>query len=368
MLKIGIICYPTVGGSGVVATELGHQLALLGHEVHFISYEAPFRLQLENENIFFHKVEIFTYDLFQYPDYALPLAVKMADVAETRHLDIFHVHYAIPHATSAFLAREMIGEGAPAIITTLHGTDITLVGRERSYLEVVKLSIEKSDVVTTVSESLATQTKEILGIEHPIHTIPNFFEPKKSVKDIRDHYVQGDEKLLVHASNFRSVKRPQDLLPIFRKVREKMPCKLLLVGPAEGMEREEGVILAGEHLDIDAFVAAADLFLLPSEQESFGLVALESMAYGTPVVASAAGGLPELIEHGVSGMLSPVGDVELMAQNCLHLLQNQEMMSIISQGAITKAEHYKAERVIPLYEGAYSQVLLNSRYCSRSRT
>ena len=238
-MKIGIVCYPTLGGSGVVGTELGHLLAELGHEVHFIAYEMPFRLRMANKNVFFHEVEINRYDLFKYPDYALPLAVKMASVSKDYDLDILHVHYAIPHATSAYLAKQILGTIRPVVITTLHGTDITLVGRDPSYFQIVKYSIENSHGVTAVSENLRQQTLEFFHTSKPIEVIPNFFNPKRSVAgkaQFRDQFIKGEEKLLIHSSNFRPVKRPEDVLQIFLILRKQMKCKLIFLGSGAGIE------------------------------------------------------------------------------------------------------------------------------------
>jgi N-acetyl-alpha-D-glucosaminyl L-malate synthase BshA len=281
-VNIGIVCYPTIGGSGVVATELGHELASRGHKVHFITYEIPFRLRIEDENIFFHEVEINQYDLFRYPDYALTLAVKIANIAQQYDLDILHVHYAIPHATSAYLAKKILGTTKPKIITTLHGTDITLVGRDPAYFQIVKFSIEQSCGVTAVSKNLCEQTHKYFGICRPIEVIYNFFIPKPEIikkKHMRGHFVRDDEKLLLHSSNYRSVKRVEDVVKIFIEVRKKIKCKLLFLGGGSGltqikdMVREldlvNDVFFLGKNRKIDSYVSSSDLFLLPSEQESF---------------------------------------------------------------------------------------------------
>ena len=349
-MKIGIACYPSVGGSGVVATELGHQLALKGHEVHFITYAIPFRLRLQEENVHFHEVEVNRYDLFEYPDYALTLAVKMAQVARDHDLDILHAHYAIPHATSAFLAREMIGSRKPRLITTLHGTDITLIGREPAFHPIVQLSLQKSDQVTAVSQSLKEETLD--HFDCPIQVIPNFFVPQK-VPDIRNQFVSGEEKLIVHASNFRPVKRIPDVLEIFNQIRASMAAKLLLIGDGPELQMTEDTIHIGSVQEIDPYLKAADLNLLPSDRESFGMVALEAMAYGTPTVGTLAGGLPELIEDGISGILEGVGERAKMSQRAIALLQDQAAYQAMAQAAVARSKAFSAEKVVSQYEELY---------------
>ena len=359
-----------MGGSGVVATELGHVLASKGHEVHFITYEVPFRLRIDEKNVFFHQVEINRYDLFKYPDYALPLAVKIASVSKKYNLDVIHAHYAIPHATSAFLAKQILGTVSPKVITTLHGTDITLVGRDPAYFEIVKYSIEHSDAVTCVSESLRRYTVEWFGIERPIEVIHNFFIPRRGCigkQPVRENYVSGDEKLIIHASNFRSVKRPEDVVLVFQRIREKVPSKLLLMGSGEGIETvrhlvkklrlENEVFFKGKERNIDPYVSSSDLFLLPSSQESFGLAALEAMSYGVPVIATRVGGLPELIEHGKSGYLTPVGHVETMADTAIDLLSNPELYQKISEQSQQRArEKFCISEIYPKYISLYENV------------
>ena len=368
-MKVGIVCYPSLGGSGVVATELGHVLASKGHQVHFITYEIPFRLRIDEKNIFFHQVEINRYDLFKYPDYALPLAVKIASVSKKYNLDILHVHYAIPHATSAYLAKQILGEKSPRVITTLHGTDITLVGRDPAYFEIVKYSIEHSDAVTCVSESLKNDTVEWFDIERPIEVIHNFFIPRRGCigqRPLRDEFVSNDEKLIIHASNFRSVKRPEDVVRIFQRIRNKLPAKLLLMGTGEGIEtvrhlvKEEGleddVFFKGKEQNIDQYVASSDLMLLPSSQESFGLAALEAMSYGVPVIATQVGGLPELIVHGQSGYLAPVGHVETMGDLAIDLLTNSELYRRISENSQKRArEKFCISEIYPKYLDVYQK-------------
>lgn len=366
-----MVCYPTLGGSGVVATELGHHLAAQGHEVHFITYEVPFRLSLDEPNIFFHEVEINRYDLFKYPDYALPLAVQMACVAKECHLDIIHVHYAIPHATSAFLAKQILHKRKPAVITTLHGTDITLVGQDPSYHNVVKLCIEKSDGITAVSQSLKKQTIDSFQIHKPIEVIYNFVIPQKELigkKPLRHLFVKGDEKLLIHSSNFRRVKRVDDVIAIFMKVKKEIPCKLLLLGSGEELSSirklvdhhhlNRSVFFLGKNREVDPYIASADLFLLPSSQESFGLAALEAMSYGLPVVATDVGGIPEVIVHGETGYMAPCCDVDLMAKYAIKILSDPSLYSQMSKNAMQRAhEKFCVTNILPQYIAYYEKFL-----------
>jgi N-acetyl-alpha-D-glucosaminyl L-malate synthase BshA len=369
-MKIGMVCYPSLGGSGVVATELGQQLAEQGHEIHFITYELPFRLSLKEANIFFHEVEINRYDLFKYPDYALPLAVKMACVAEECQLDILHVHYAIPHATSALLAKQILHHRKkPAVITTLHGTDITLVGKDPSYHQVVKLSIERSDGITAVSQSLKNQTVEIFNLKHPIEVIYNFTVPQKQLigkKTLRELFVRDNEKVLIQSSNFRSVKCPKDVLTIFMLVRKLLPCKLLFLGSGDEIVRlrqmvsqnhlEKEVFFLGQSRDVAPYVSSADLFLLPSSQESFGLAALEAMSYGLPVIASNVGGIPEVVEHGKTGWLAACGDVEKMASYTIKTLSDQKLYREMSKNAVRlSAEKFSVSKILPQYIDFYEK-------------
>lgn len=336
-MKIGMICHPTIGGSGVVATELGHQLAARGHEVHFLAYERPFRLQ-DHPNIHFHLVPVSDYSLFKYPDYALPLAVQIAELP----LDILHVHYAIPHAISAYLARQMSAH-KPRIVTTLHGTDITLIGREPPFFQLVEFGLEQSDAITAVSQSLADQTRATFHLSKPLHTIPNFVLPPS-----QPHMRSG---LLVHSSNFRPVKRPQDLLAIFRLIRKQLPIRLALIGDID-LPPDPDILCLGPLTDPSPILAQADLFLLPSEQESFGLAALEAMAYGVPVIATQAGGLPEVV--GPAGVLHPVGDVEGMAASALDLLTHSNKYATLSALAAERAATlFAPSQVVPQYEALY---------------
>ncbi len=371
---IGIVCYPSLGGSGVLATELGHELAARGHTVHFITYEQPFRLRLETENLFFHEVEINQYDLIRYPDYALALAVKMAAVAQEYNLDVLHVHYAIPHATSAFLARQLLGKNRPAIVTTLHGTDITIVGRDPAYFEIVKFSIEHSDGVTSVSHFLRHHTLEYFHIRRPIDVIYNFFTPCPDLgydTYLREQYAPGGEKLLIHASNFRPVKRVVDVIKIFAQVRQQVGCKLLLLGSGIGVEDardavaelglEKHVYFLGKQVNSDVCMATSDVCLLPSSQESFGLTALEAMAYGVPVVASKVGGLPEVVDDGKTGFLMPVGDVDGMAHRVLDILNDPSLAKAMGDNGRQRAKDlFTVDRILPQYEAFYADVLAST--------
>ncbi|MBI3697537.1 MAG: N-acetyl-alpha-D-glucosaminyl L-malate synthase BshA [Acidobacteria bacterium] len=375
-MKIGITCYPTYGGSGIVATELGMELAARGHEIHFISYANPIRLSTESPRIHYHEVEVSTYPLFQYPPYCLALASRMAEVAETAHLDLLHVHYAIPHAVSALLARQMLGDRLP-FVTTLHGTDITLVGADRSYLPIVKFSIEQSDGVTSISQYLKDRTLRVFETRNEIRVIRNFVNCDQYHHNpdpqARAAYAAPQEKILVHLSNFRPVKRVADAVRVMARVRREIPCKLLMIGdgpdrgPAEHLARELGVeddvLFLGKQSRIPELLAIADLMLLPSELEAFGLAALEAMACGVPTVATRAGGVPELITDGVDGLLAEVGDIEAMAAHALSLLTDPARYLQVSDAARHTAEsRFCTTLVIPQYEEYYREV------CSRSST
>ncbi len=371
-MKIGITCYPTYGGSGVVATELGMELAARGHEVHFISYAPPIRLTDTNDRIQFHEVEISSYPLFDHAPYALSLAVKMMEVAETESLDLLHVHYAIPHSVSAFLARSMAAPRRLPFITTLHGTDITLVGNDRSFLPITKFSIEQSDGVTAISHYLKQRTLEDFDIKHPIEVIPNFVNCdlylRKDDPGLRAEWAPGGEPILMHLSNFRPVKRLTDVIEIFALVREKMPAKLVLIGDgpdrgaAEYIVRKKKLVrdvhFLGKQDRVYQLLSLADLFLLPSDMESFGLAALEAMACEVPVVASNVGGVPEVIEHGVDGYLHEPRDVKAAARHALEILSRQDRGRSMGQTArINARKKYCANDVIPLYEEYYRQVI-----------
>jgi len=372
-MKIGITCYPTYGGSGVIATELGKALALKGHEVHFISYALPFRLANFVENVVFHEVEMSSYPLFEFPLYSLALASKMVEVAEYEKLDLFHVHYAIPHATSAFLAKEMMkGKIDIKIITTLHGTDITLVGLEPSFLPLVKFSIEKSDGVTAVSRFLKEKTLTNYDIDKDIKVIPNFvdtelFKPNSDCT-FRKNVASKGEKILVHTSNFRPVKRVSDAIKIFDIVQKEIPAKLILIG--DGPDRSEcerlvrqlnlmeKVKFLGKQDGLVEILTASDIFLIPSQSESFGLAALEAMACGLPVISSSVGGLPELVAHNECGFIAEIGDIERMAKYAIDLLTNEKKYSIFSQNARSRSVNkFDINKVVPLYEEDYNKVL-----------
>ena len=372
-MKIGITCYPTYGGSGVIATELGKALALRGHQVHFISYALPFRLTNFVENVVFHEVEMSNYPLFEFPLYSLALASKMVEVAEYEKLDLFHVHYAIPHATSAYLAKQMLnGNKRLKVITTLHGTDITLVGLEPSFLPLVKFSIEKSDGVTAVSRFLKEKTITNYSIEKEIEVVPNFIDTElyKPNKDcsFRKHIAPQGEKILVHTSNFRLVKRVPDTIKIFEKVIREIPSKLVLVG--DGPDRSEcerlcrqlhlcdHIKFLGKQDGLVEILNAADLFLIPSQSESFGLAALEAMSCGVPVVSSSVGGLPELIRHNETGFIAEIGDVSRMAKYAVDLLTNDRKHKLFSENSRKRAvETFDKSRVIPMYEDYYKKIL-----------
>jgi N-acetyl-alpha-D-glucosaminyl L-malate synthase BshA len=371
-MKIGITCYPTYGGSGVVATELGMELAARGHDIHFISYAPPIRLTDTNERIQFHEVEISSYPLFDHAPYALSLAVKMMQVAEAEDLDLLHVHYAIPHSVSALLARSMAAPRRLPFITTLHGTDITLVGNDRSFLPITKFSIEQSDGVTAISHYLKQRTLEEFDIKHPIEVIPNFVNCdlycRKDDPALRAEWAPEGEPILMHLSNFRPVKRLPDVVEIFALVREEMRAKLVLIGDgpdrgaAEYLVRKKKLVhdvhFLGKQDRVYHHLAQADVFLLPSDMESFGLAALEAMACEVPVVASNVGGIPEVIEHGVDGYLHEPRDVAAAAGYALEILSRPDRGRAMGQTArISARKKYCANDVIPLYEAYYRQVI-----------
>ncbi len=372
-MKIGITCYPTYGGSGVIATELGKALAQRGHQIHFISYAMPFRLTTFIENIVFHEVELSNYPLFEFPLYSLALASKMVEVASYEKLDLLHVHYAIPHATSAFLAKQMLKNKIDLkIITTLHGTDITLVGLEPSFLPLVKFSTEQSDGVTAVSRFLKEKTLINYSIEKDIEVIPNFIDTEmyKPYKDcsFKERLAPKGEKVLVHTSNFRQVKRVPDTIRIFEQVQKEIPSKLILVG--DGPERSECERLCRElHLcdhikflgkqdGLVEILNAADVFLIPSQSESFGLAALEAMSCGVPVVSTSVGGLPELIRHNETGYIAEIGDISRMAKYTIDLLSNERKHKLFSDNSRKRAvESFDKSIVVPMYENYYKTIL-----------
>jgi len=372
-MKIGIICYPTYGGSGVVATELGKALASAGHQVHFITYTQPPRLDFFNENIYFHEVSVASYPLFEYLPYESALASKMVDVTINEQLDLIHVHYAIPHASAAYLAKQILkykGIHVP-VITTLHGTDITLVGRDPSFEPVVTFSINESDGVTAVSESLKNDTYAEFEILSNIEVIPNFIDLVRFKKQPKEHFklaiCPNGEKLLMHTSNFRKVKRIEDIIHVFAKVQKQIPSKLLLVGDGpertgiEALCRELGVShdvrFLGKLDTIEEALSLADLFLLTSEKESFGLAALEAMACEVPVISSDAGGIPEVNIHGETGYVSKIGDVDDMVKNAVAILSDPILHKQMKKNALERAQEFDIKKILPLYEKYYEKIV-----------
>ncbi|WP_400163754.1 N-acetyl-alpha-D-glucosaminyl L-malate synthase BshA [Brevibacillus sp. TJ4] len=370
-MNIGITCYPSLGGSGVVATELGKLLAERGHQVHFITSGIPFRLGSYYPNIFFHEVEVNHYDVFKYPPYDLSLANRMAQVAKNEKLDLLHVHYAVPHALCAYLAKQMVGEQLK-IVTTLHGTDITVLGYDSNLSDMIRFGIEQSDLVTAVSNDLIRQTKELLHVDKEIVPVYNFVDKRryypKEVGHLKKGFAPNGEKIIMHISNFRPVKRVPDVIEVFDRVRAEMPAKLLLIGegPEMGLVRnmvkerslDQDVCFLGKQEDVAEVISMADLMLLPSSKESFGLVALEAMGCGVPVVATEAGGLPEVVTDGVCGFLLPIGDVEGMAAATIRLLQDEAMYQQFSQNSIERSNTtFCHERIATQYEDLYRQLL-----------
>ncbi len=375
-MKIGIVCYPTYGGSGVVATELGKGLAARGHQVHFITYRQPARLTTFQENVYYHEVSSADYPLFEYPPYDTALASKLVDVVKYENLDLLHVHYAIPHAAVAYMVKKILlqeGRYIP-VVTTLHGTDITLVGKNGAFAPVVAFSINKSDGVTAVSESLKRDTEKIFDIKNEIKVIYNFIDFDRFRKLDKDHFKKAiapnGERILAHVSNFRKVKRVEDVIRVFEKVYKKIPCKLLLIGDGperqkmEGLCREIGLCdeirFLGKQDAVEELLAVSDLFIIPSGSESFGLAALEAMACEVPVISSNVGGLPEINIHGKTGFLSDLGNVEEMAANAIKLLSDDEMLQQFRKNALAQAERFDLENVLPQYEAYYEEVIQKS--------
>jgi N-acetyl-alpha-D-glucosaminyl L-malate synthase BshA len=373
-MRIGIVCYPTYGGSGVVATELGKGLADRGHQVHFVSYAQPARLDSFHPNIFFHEVRFGEYPLFEYPPYETALASTLVDVVKYQQLDILHVHYAIPHASVAYMAKKVLlnqDNRYIPVVTTLHGTDITLVGKDPAYAPVVQMAINKSDGVTAVSKSLRDQTFEFFDIQNDIEVIYNFIDFDRFRKKNKEHFKRAiapsGEKILMHISNFRKVKRVDDAIRVFERVLRTVPSKLLLVG--DGPERQAAEVLCreldlckhilflGKQDAVEELLAIADLFLMPSESESFGLAALEAMACQVPVVSSNVGGLPEVNEHGYTGFLSPVGDVDDMARHAVSLLTDEGLLERFKANALERASQFDLSNILPQYEAYYRRVI-----------
>jgi N-acetyl-alpha-D-glucosaminyl L-malate synthase BshA len=371
-LKIGIVCYPTYGGSGVVATELGIGLAKKGHHVHFITYKQPFRLDNFHPNVSYHEVSFENYALFENPPYETALSSRIVDVVKHEKLDILHVHYAIPHASAAYMAQQILKADGIFIpfITTLHGTDITLVGKDHSFLPVVNFSINNSNGISAVSESLKADTLSNFQIQKEIKVIPNFIDFQRFSKKERNHFrklvANDDEKILIHISNFRKVKRVEDVVRMFELVLKKIPTKLLMVGDgperhkAEELTRSLGVCahvkFIGKQEAVEDLLSISDLFVLPSQTESFGLAALEAMACEVPVISSNSGGIPEINIQGKTGFLSPVGDYEDMAKNAIYILENEERMMQFKKNAFEKAQEFHIDKILPMYENFYYEM------------
>lgn len=377
-MKIAIVCYPTFGGSGVVATELGLELAHRGHEIHFITYRQPVRLALLNSNVHYHEVNVPEYPLFHYQPYELALSSKLVDIIKLYKIELLHVHYAIPHAYAGYMAKQMLQDEGIIIpmVTTLHGTDITLVGNHPNYKTAVSFSINKSDVVTSVSQSLKDDTYKLFNIKNDIHVIPNFIELDKHRNESliscqRSVMAKQDERIITHISNFRKVKRIPDVIKIFYKIQQQIPSKLMMVGDGPEKEKAERlceelgitdkVIFFGNSNEIDSILSYSDLFLLPSETESFGLAALEAMAWSVPVISSNSGGLPEVNFDGISGYLSNVGDIDNMAENAIKILSNNDTLNTFKENALTVAKQFDIVNILPLYESLYQEAINHTK-------
>ncbi len=374
-MKIVIVCYPTFGGSGVVATELGLHLSKKGYEIHFITYKQPVRIQNLTPQLHFHEVHVPDYDLFKYQPYELALSSKIVDVVLKHKIDLLHVHYAIPHAYASFMAKKMLADEGVVVplITTLHGTDITLVGSHPFYKKAVQFSINHSEYVTSVSQSLKEDTNRLFEISKDIKVIPNFIDSSKiNIKEVpceKGQIAPQDQMIITHISNFRPLKRVIDILKIFKKVSKHLNVKLLMVGDGpdkvramrycRAHEMEDSVLFLGKSNEIDEILCFSDLFLLPSEQESFGLAALEAMAHGVPVVCTQVGGLPEVVENGVSGYLSPVGDISGMAQHVIHILEDKDRHRRFKHQALKTSKKFEIDKVIGQYESLYKEAIKN---------
>ncbi|MFT5480535.1 MAG: N-acetyl-alpha-D-glucosaminyl L-malate synthase BshA [Bacteroidia bacterium] len=375
-MNIGVVCYPTYGGSGVIATELGKALAKKGHTLHFISYDQPARLDFFNENLFYHEVSVSNYPLFRYPPYEIALTGKIVDIVESANLDLLHVHYAIPHAAAAVMAKKILmsrGIDIP-IITTLHGTDITLVGKDATFGPVISYALNESDGITAVSDSLRTETHDRFNINKEIEVIPNIFDFERFSKKAKEHFklaiAPNNERIIIHTSNFRKVKRVDDVLKIFRIINKQIPSRLLMVGDGPeriGLEQEcraceicDQVTFLGKQDAVEEILSVGDLFLMPSETESFGLAALEAMACQVPVISSNTGGLPELNRDGITGYTCDVGDVEQMARKALHILSDDERLLAFKSNALAHAKNYDISIVAPKYEAFYELLCAKS--------
>lgn len=373
-MKIGIVCYPTFGGSGVLATELGMALSAKGHEIHFITYKQPVRLHF-HPNIYYHEVSVPTYPLFDFPPYETALTSTMVNVINNNNLDLLHVHYAIPHASAAYFARQILKKTGKDIpyITTLHGTDITLVGKDQTYAPVVTFSINESDAITAVSDNLKDETYRHFDIEKEIIVIPNFVDTDRFQHSNKEHFKKmlapNGERILAHVSNFRKVKRVEDVVTMFEKVHKQLPSKLLMIG--DGPERQNieeycrtlnicsDIRFLGKQDQVDEILSITDLFVLPSQYESFGLSALEAMACGVPVISTNAGGLPEINVQGVTGYMSEVGDTDDMAKHAVEVLKDEDKLKQFKENAIAHARTFSRQRIIPLYEQLYESVVAN---------
>lgn len=371
-MKIGIVCYPTLGGSGAVAANLGINLASRGHRIHFISYGIPFRLEGYHDGVRYHAVEVSSYPLFKYPPYDMALACKIMEVHKSEKLDILHVHYAIPHAISAYLARQMLPDLPVKILTTLHGTDITIVGTEQSYFEATRFGIEQSDAVTAVSEYLRVETQRIFETDKAIRVVPNFIDPERLApstdRNLRRRFARENERLIVHVSNFRPVKRVTDAIRVFAKINQRVPSRFLLVGDGPELPRasnlvhelgiEDLVVFLGQQSEVGKVLSVADLFLLPTDTESFGLAALEALSCGVPVIGTETGGLPEVVSHGEDGFLCQVGDVDCMALEAVRLLHDTEAHQRFSRNAREKASGtFHCQKITPQYESLYEELV-----------